>query len=68
MGKSPGVKFEFWSLTKRTNSPRVKFEFGPIKIVVGGPQKLAKAPEKFYFGGRQPCVVKDRDHFKSQFS
>jgi hypothetical protein len=46
MGKSPGVKFEFVSLPKRTNSPRVKFEFGPIKIVVGGPQKLTKAPEK----------------------
>jgi hypothetical protein len=44
----------------------------PIKIVagglVGGPQKLAKASEKFDFGGRQHCVVKDRDHFKSQRS
>jgi hypothetical protein len=66
MGKSPGVKFEFGGLPKRTNFPRVKFEFGPIKIVVGGPQKWAKSPEKFDFGGRQQCVVKDRDHFKSQ--
>jgi hypothetical protein len=48
MGKSPGVKFEFGRLPKRTNSPRLKFEFRPIKIVVagfGGPQKLAKAPK-----------------------
>jgi hypothetical protein len=50
MGKSPGVTFAFGSLPKRTSFPRVKFEFGPIKIVVGGfvggPPKLAKAPEK----------------------
>jgi hypothetical protein len=48
MGKPPGVKFVFGRLPKRTNSPRITFEFGPIKIVVpgfGGPQKLAKAPE-----------------------
>jgi hypothetical protein len=48
MGKSPGVKFEFGRLPKRTNFPRVQFEFGPIKIVVagfGGPKKLAKGPE-----------------------
>jgi hypothetical protein len=49
--KAPGVTFEFGSLPKRINSLRVKFEFGPINIVVGGlvggPQKLAKAPEKY---------------------
>jgi hypothetical protein len=43
MGKSPVVTFEFGSLPKRTNFPRVKFEFGPIKIVVGG---LVGAPRK----------------------
>jgi hypothetical protein len=46
--KAPGVKFEVGRLSKRTNYPRVQFEFGPIKIMVagfGGPQKLAKAPE-----------------------
>jgi hypothetical protein len=49
MGKSTEVKFEFVSLPKRTNSPRVKFEFGPIKVLfsgfVGVPKKLAKVPE-----------------------
>jgi hypothetical protein len=44
--KAPGVKFEFGSLFKRTNSLRIKFEFGPIKIVVGGPQKMGKSPRK----------------------
>jgi hypothetical protein len=53
-----GVKnfgeFEFGSLPKRTNAPRVKFDFGPIKMVVVGfgvPQKWATAPGvKFEFG------------------
>jgi hypothetical protein len=64
MGKSPGVKFGFGNHPKRT-IPQRKFEFGPINIV-GGPQKLAKSAEKFDFWGRQQCVGKDRDHFKSQ--
>jgi hypothetical protein len=46
IGKSPEVTFEFGNHPKRTSFPRVKFEFWPIKIVVGGPQKFAKAPEK----------------------
>jgi hypothetical protein len=53
MGKGPGVKFEFGSLPQRINDPRVEFEFGPIKMVVGfgGPQNWAKAPGvKFEFG------------------
>jgi hypothetical protein len=29
--KAPGVKFEFWSLPKRTNVPTVKFDFVPLK-------------------------------------
>jgi hypothetical protein len=70
--KAPGEKFEFGSLPKSTNSPRVKFKFGPIKVVVGGmvagSKKLAKAPEKYDFGGRQQCSVKDKDHFKGQCS
>jgi hypothetical protein len=47
-----GVKnfgeFEFGSLPKRTIAPRVKFDFGTIKMVVfgcGGPQTWAKFPE-----------------------
>jgi hypothetical protein len=66
------LKYEFGSLPKGTNSPIVKFEFGPIKIVVGGllggAQKGQKPPKKIDFGGRQQCVVKDRNNFKSQCS
>jgi hypothetical protein len=55
-----------------TNAPGLKIEFWPREIVVGGlvggPQTLAKAPGKKYFGARQQLVVKDRDHFKSQSS
>jgi hypothetical protein len=67
-----GVKFLIGSLPKRTNSPRIKLEFGPIKVVVGGmvvgPQILAKALEKNDFGGCQQCVVKDLDYFKGKCS
>jgi hypothetical protein len=51
---------------------RVKFEFGSIKLLlVGwlvGPKNGQKPRKKFDFGGRQKCVVKDMDHFKSQCS
>jgi hypothetical protein len=49
--QGPKIKFysgEFVLLGSLPNSPRVKFEFGPIKIVVvgfGGPQKWAKDTE-----------------------
>jgi hypothetical protein len=46
--------------------PPSKIDYWPIKIVVGGlvsGQQYWKKPQiKFYFGGRQQCVVNDRDH------
>jgi hypothetical protein len=46
MGYSPAVKFEFGSLPKRENAPRVKFDFEPLnpKKPQWAP-KWAKAPE-----------------------
>jgi hypothetical protein len=44
--KAHGVKFEFGSLPKRTNAPRVKFDLGPIMMVVVGfgGSKMGKSP------------------------
>jgi hypothetical protein len=53
MGKSPGNQVLFW-----TPEPQ-KTPVGP---------KMGKSPKvKFEFGGRQQCVVKNRNHFQGQF-
>jgi hypothetical protein len=63
--KAPGVNFEFGTLPKRTNSPRVKFVFGPLKHKKpSGPLKRGKAPEYHFSLGDSP---KEKISSKSKF-
>jgi hypothetical protein len=70
--KAPGVKFGYGGIHKRQFLPRLQLEFRPIKIVVASvwwPPKFEKSSRvKFNYEGRQQCVVKDMDHFKSKCS